>query len=690
MSTMTMTNNSDHHKYGDEASESLPNKRKYESEENEKDSSENSPSSTQKCHRRSIDDDDDDDDDLRPNSGLKDITNRNEIQEDDGLGDATVQKSSGDPQESTDGVSNDDKDEEGVSDDDEDEESYEDFESYSSRYSLHDVARRNEFINGIPQAWSDRLLELNLVRNPFPQLQGCLSKVAQRPSHSETPIWTSAQTILVYGQIASSLPQPSTLVKVGHSLNMSERSTQYEEQVRNRLTALFSEGVLTKANDLALSRLLYDTLDTLLQIKDPTVIHPLLHYLLEFFKAEGYRIGSKRRLISMFIEWALQRLFHTREDIELLAFNTAGEELDLMNKWTVEGLSVVLPQFDVYILYPMTDIFVKYIGSWMPHCSAANHGRKFIFNQMLEFMCKGLPFEDAFAKPPSSSSAKEPYKVQWTNKELHDAYANFDRMITEIIEMDGPACIGVSRNSDIFPKRSQLIKHKLTPHPLTFVVTSHPSHPIHSTYPGMDAPSDDQRMRAASSIDQMRAIFIKILRQDLVSCKFNSASAAYTIQKFTVKNWHLHPMQATLFALCLCITSPTQWKQTIGESNLTCIAEENSMLTRYNYKSNRKEPTVPITKRRHHRRNLMLWNLFSFVSRSVINSASEQNRVLQQILTIEGCLQMCVVMRTYCVGAVNSEVCVLVAVWGRREEVQRTAAKCTPLTQSVPPPILAD
>ena len=89
---MTMTNNSDHHKYGDEASESLPNKRKYESEENEKDSSENSPSSTQKCHRRSIDDDDDD---LRPNSGLKDITNRNEIQEDDGLGDATVQKSSG-------------------------------------------------------------------------------------------------------------------------------------------------------------------------------------------------------------------------------------------------------------------------------------------------------------------------------------------------------------------------------------------------------------------------------------------------------------------------------------------------------------------------------------------------------------------------------------------------------------------
>ena len=59
MSTMTMTNNSDHHKYGDEASESLPNKRKYESEENEKDSSENSPSSTQKCHRRSIDDDDD-------------------------------------------------------------------------------------------------------------------------------------------------------------------------------------------------------------------------------------------------------------------------------------------------------------------------------------------------------------------------------------------------------------------------------------------------------------------------------------------------------------------------------------------------------------------------------------------------------------------------------------------------------
>eukprot|EP00956_Cyclotella_meneghiniana_P040616 scaffold200699_cov36-Cyclotella_meneghiniana.AAC.1 len=43
MSSMTMTTNLDPLKYGDESAESLPNKRKYKSEENQQDSSENSP-----------------------------------------------------------------------------------------------------------------------------------------------------------------------------------------------------------------------------------------------------------------------------------------------------------------------------------------------------------------------------------------------------------------------------------------------------------------------------------------------------------------------------------------------------------------------------------------------------------------------------------------------------------------------
>eukprot|EP00956_Cyclotella_meneghiniana_P029443 scaffold71225_cov38-Cyclotella_meneghiniana.AAC.9 len=43
-----MTKNPDPLKYGDESAESLPNKQKYKSEENQKDSSENSPFIAQK------------------------------------------------------------------------------------------------------------------------------------------------------------------------------------------------------------------------------------------------------------------------------------------------------------------------------------------------------------------------------------------------------------------------------------------------------------------------------------------------------------------------------------------------------------------------------------------------------------------------------------------------------------------
>ena len=49
---------------------------------------------------------------------------------------------------------------------------------------------------------------------------------------------------------------------------------------------------------------------------------------------------------------------------------------------------------------------------------------------MVEFMCKGMSFEDAFAQPPLSSTPGKPYLVEWTKKELDDALANYDRMVS--------------------------------------------------------------------------------------------------------------------------------------------------------------------------------------------------------------------------------------------------------------------
>ena len=70
--------------------------------------------------------------------------------------------------------------------------------------------------------------------------------------------------------------------------------------------------------------------------------------------------------------------------------------------------------------------------------------------------------------------------------------------------------------------------------PKIFVMTYHPTHPIHSTYAGMNAPSADKRMKAASSIDVMKVIFETVLRRDYSTDEFKSAAAAHVVQKFVV------------------------------------------------------------------------------------------------------------------------------------------------------------
>ena len=171
------------------------------------------------------------------------------------------------------------------------------------------------------------------------------------------------------------------------------------------------------------------------------------------------------------------------------------------------------------------------------------------------------------------------------------------------------ACVGVARNSDIFPCQSDVDKFYESKNciliydrgylkifkykgdsgkPKTFVLTSHPTHPIHLTYAGMNAPSADQREKAASSIDVLKVIFETVLRRDSSTDEFKSAAAAHVVQKFVVNNWHLHPNNATLIALCLCILVEAQdCTQAIEESNLLSIAPENTMLTRPIYIVNR-------------------------------------------------------------------------------------------------------